>query len=135
MNSKAKTIVFWCVVIVVAALLWAVGQNKPNSPQATYSEFLEQVQAGKVGKATIVSADNGANPVIYSLKDGSQANWVLPSDYRDVLEAMQRNMVNIGIRDSSTQWPRVAANASPFLVLLGFWVFMMNRMKSNREAK
>jgi ATP-dependent Zn protease len=44
-------------------------------------------------------------------------------------------MVNIEIRDASSQWIRVLANASPFLLLLGFWFFMMNRMKSTHAAK
>jgi cell division protease FtsH len=135
MNSKAKNVVFWVVLIGVAALLWAVIQNRPNTPNATYSQFLQQVQSGQISNAVIVAANGGANPVDYSLKDGARMHTVLPPDYRDALAAMEQKMVNIEIRDASTQWPRVAANASPFLVLLGFWVFMMYRMKSNPGAK
>jgi ATP-dependent Zn protease len=135
MNTKAKSILFFVVLIGVAALLWVVVQNGPNPAKATYSQFLEQVQAGQVSKAIVVAAQTGANPVMYSLKDGSQVHSVLPADYRDALEAMQRKMVNIEIRDASSQWIRVLANASPFLVLLGFWIFMMNRMKSTPAAK
>jgi len=136
MNTNAKTrIVFWGVLIAVAALMWAVVWNGPNPAKATYSQFLQQVQAGQVSKATIVSSQKGASPVTYSLKDGSRVNSMLPSDYRDAIEAMQQKMVDIEIRDSSSQWLRVLANASPFLVLLGFWFFAMNRMKANRDAK
>jgi cell division protease FtsH len=135
MNTRAKRVVFWVVLFVVAALMWAVSQNKPNLTKATYSQFLQQVQAGQVSKATIEAEHNGANPVTYSLKDGSRARTVLPWDYRNALEAMQQKMVNIEIQDASSQWIRVLANASPFLLLLGFWVFMMNRMKSTHAAK
>jgi cell division protease FtsH len=135
MNSNAKTIVFWGILIAVAALMWAVQRNGPSQVKATYSQVLQQVQAGQVSKATIVAAQSGANPVTYSLKDGSRVDSVLPQDYRDVLEAMQQKMVDIEIRDASSQWLRVVANASPFLILLGFWFFMMNRMKANRDAK
>jgi len=135
MNSKAKSVVFWVVLIGVAALLWAVMQSGPNSTKATYSQFLEQVQSGQVNKAVIVDAHTGANPVTYSLKNGSQARTVVPSDYRAALEAMQQKMVNIEIRDASSQWIRILLNASPFLVLLAFWVFMMNRMSNGRAAK
>jgi cell division protease FtsH len=135
MNSRAKAIVFWVVLFVVAVLIWVVTQNGHNPPNATYSQFLEQVQAGQVSKATIEAEHTGANPVTYSLKDGSRARSVLPWDYRGALEAMQQKMVNIEIQDASSQWIRVLLNASPFLVLLGFWVFMMNRMKSKPAAK
>jgi len=135
MNTKAKSIVFFGVLIGVAALLWGVVRNEANPAQVTYSQFLEQVQAGQVSKAVVAAAPTGANAVTYNLKDGSQAHTMVPSDYRDVLEAMQQKMVNIEIRDASTQWIRVLLNASPFLVLLGFWVFMMNRMKSTPASK
>jgi cell division protease FtsH len=135
MNTRAKRVFFYLVLIGVAALLWAVIQNKPSPPNATYSQFLEQVQAGRVNKAIIEAEHTGANPVTYSLKDGSQARSVLPWDYRDALEAMRQKMVNIEIQDAASQWVRVLLNASPFLVLLGFWVYMMNRMKSKPAAK
>ena len=127
MNTRAKSIVFFVVLIGVAALLWAVIQNRPSPPKATYSQFLEQVQAGRVSKAIIEAEHTGANPVTYSLKDGSRARTVLPWDYRSALEAMQQKMVDIEIRDASSRWIRVLLNASPFLVLLGFWFYMMRR--------
>ncbi len=130
MSAKAKSFVFWAVLIGVTALLWAVLQSKPNSPNATYSQFLQQVESGQISNAVIVAANGGANPVDYSLKDGARMHTVLPSDYHDALESMQQKMVNIEIRDASSQWPRMAANAVPFFVLLGFWVFMMNRMSN-----
>lgn len=130
MSAKAKSFVFWAVLIGVTALLWAVIQNKPNLPNATYSQFLQQVESGQISNAVIVAANGGANPVDYSLKDGARMHTVLPSDYHDALESMQQKMVNIEIRDASSQWPRMAANAVPFFVLLGFWVFMMNRMSN-----
>jgi cell division protease FtsH len=127
-NTNSKTIVFWTVLIVIAALLWVVVQNGPNPAKASYSQFLQQVQAGQVSNAIIEAEHTGANPVTYSMKDGSQARTVLPWDYRDALEVMREKMVNIEIRDASAQWIRVLLNASPFLLLLGFWVFMMGRM-------
>jgi|HubBroStandDraft_1064217.scaffolds.fasta_scaffold222116_1 cell division protease FtsH len=135
MNSKAKAVVYWVVLFVVAALIWAVSQNKPNLTKATYSQFLQQVQAGQVSNATIEAEQTGVNPVMYSMKDGSQARSVLPGDYRDALAAMREKMVNIEIQDASAQWIRVFLNASPFLVLVGFWLFMMNRMKATPAAK
>jgi len=135
MSSKTKGFVFYAVLIGVAALLWLVVRNGPNPAKASYSQFLQQVQSGQVNKATIVAAHTGVNQVDYSLKDGSQAHTVVPSDYRDVLETLQRKMVDIEIRDASSQGLRVVANATPFLVLLGFWFFMMRRMSNRPDAK
>jgi cell division protease FtsH len=134
MTVKTKGIVFYTVLIGVAALLWAVVRNGPIQIKATYSQFLQQVQSGQVARAIIVAAQTGANQIDYSLKDGNRVQTMVPSDYRDVLEALQQNRVNVEIRDASAQWLRIVQNSAPFLLLLGFWVFMMGRLR-NRGAK
>jgi cell division protease FtsH len=132
MNSKAKSIVLYVILSGVAALLWVVVQSRPQPARATYSQFLQQVQSGQVTGATIVAAHTGANQVTYQLRDGSRGETVVPSDYRGVLEALQQKMVDIEIQDASRQWTRVLVNASPFLILLGVWVFMMRRLPRGR---
>lgn len=135
MNTKAKTIVFWAVLIGVAVLLWAVVQNKPTPPKATYSQFLQQVQAGRVTNAVIVASNRGPNPVDYNLKDGARMHTVLPHNDRDALEAMQQKLVDIEIQDGSSRWTQVLWNATPFLLLVAFWLFMMGQMSKRRHAK
>jgi len=43
MNQTIKTVVFWCVIMLSAFLLWQVvksGQNQQRTPEISYSEFL-----------------------------------------------------------------------------------------------
>ena len=132
MNSRTKPVVFCAVLLVVAGLIWAFLQNGPNSaPTTTYSRLLDQIQAGQVGNATILAAQSGANEVTYTLKDGTHARSIVPADYRDILETMQQKMVNVEIRGANSNWLRFFANAAPFLLLLGFWFFMMSRLSEN----
>ena len=133
MSQRARTIAFWTVLLAVAALLFAAVGNRPAPLKATYSQFLQQVQSGEVLKATIDSARHGANPVHYSLRDGAHLESVLPSDYRDALDAMQQKLVNVEI-EAGPQWPRFIANSAPFLILLGFWFFAYSQLKQ-RGAK
>jgi cell division protease FtsH len=130
----SKRILFFVVLVCVGATLWAVVHRKPNPTITTYSQFLQQVESGQVNSATIVASHTGVSQVNYGLKDGNRVQTVVPSDYRGVLEALQQKMVNIEIRDASSEWLRMLANASPFLVLLGFWFFMMRRLPG-RDAK
>jgi ATP-dependent Zn protease len=126
--NKSKRLMFLGVLVVAAALALAVG-NRSNGTRATYSEFLRQVQAGQVTKAVIVAGNSGANPITYSLKNGSRENTFLPKDYGDVLATLQRKMVNIEIQDAAWQWLRMMSNAAPFFALLGFWFLMMWRLR------
>jgi cell division protease FtsH len=133
MKPKTKTVVFFVVLIVVVAVMALVVGDRTDASRtkATYSEFLQQVQAGEVGKATIAVAETGANPVTYRLKSGSEWLTIIPRNYQEALAAMQNKLVNIEIRDAQSQRTRVLMNATPFLILLSFWVVMMVLMKKN----
>jgi ATP-dependent Zn protease len=133
MNQRVRTIVFWTVLLAVAALLFAVVRSRPTPVKATYSQFLSQVQSGEVLKATINNAHPGANPVEYSLKDGTRMESVLPANYRDALDAMQQKVVNVEI-EAGPQWPRFAANSAPFLILMGFWFLALWQFRRRGAA-
>ncbi len=127
---NTKRIIFFVVLICVAVLLALVVGDRRYQTRTTYSEFLQQVQAGDVAKATIAVAETGANPVTYSLKNGARLQTIVPRDYKDALAAMQTKLVNVEIRDVSWQRWSTLANAIPFFILLGFWAFMMRQMKN-----
>jgi cell division protease FtsH len=134
MKPKTKTVVFFAVLIVVVAVMALIVGDRTDASRtkATYSEFLQQVQAGEVSKATIAVAETGANPVTYRLKSGSEWLTIIPKNYQEALSAMQAKLVNIEIlREVQSQRTRVFLNATPFLVLLAIWVFMMIKMRKN----
>ncbi len=130
MSDKRKRIVFLVILVCVAGLLALVVGDRRYQTRTTYSEFLQQVQAGDVAKATIGVAEAGANPVTYSLKSGARMQTIVPRDYKDALAAMQTKLVNVEIRDASWQRWSTLANATPFLLLLGFWAFMVRQLKN-----
>src|SRR5580693_8249976 len=119
MKPKTKSVVFFVVLIaVVVVMAFVVGDRTDGSrTKATYSEFLQQVQAGEVSKATIAVAATGANPVTYRLKSGSEWLTIIPKNYQDALAEMQNKLVNIEIRDAQSQRTRLLMNASPFFLL------------------
>lgn len=134
MNLKAKRTVFYVILAIVAGLIWTITQQRPAQQSATYSRFLEQVQSGEVTSATVVAGHTGANRVRYQLKNGGEAQTVVPADYRNLLEILQQKMVNIEIRDASSEWLRIFANMSPFLLLLGVWIILMNRLRGHNAG-
>ena len=136
MNWNWKVLALCLVAIgFAAALRWMALDAETRAPGATYSQFLNEVRQGKVDTVTIAPGNSRANPATYRTKDGNTARTVLPSDYRDAIAAIQESSVNIEIKDTSTGPLRLLANAIPFLILLGFWLFMMGKLRSgNRTA-
>ena len=130
MNSKIKI----AIALLLAALLCAViliwisaGQHGGQST-ISYSQFLQQVEAGRVAGVKISAGNSGADAAKVRLKDGATNQTVLPADYSVALAAMQQRMVNVEIQDAGANSMSLALNAIPFLILLAVWVLlMMNR--------
>ena len=57
MSSMIKTVVFWLVILISAMLLWQVVKNANRNTQqvseVSYSQFLSDVDTGRVAKVTI----------------------------------------------------------------------------------
>ena len=130
MNSTVKTAVFWVVMLCTAVLLWRVVQtgNAGSEKHLTYTEFYKEVKAGSVESVLIT---NG-NQVSGKLKgSGDTLRTVLPADYPGIIDVLQDSGVVIEVKESSTPaWLSFLINASPFILLFGFWIFMMRQMQA-----
>ena len=130
MNSTVKTAVFWVVMLCTAILLWRVVQTgtAAGEKHLTFTEFYKEVQSGNVESVTITNSVQVAG----NFRSGSETlKTVLPSDYPDIINVLQENGVTIEVKESSTPaWLSFIINASPFLLLFGFWIFMMRQMQA-----
>ena len=129
MNSNVKTAVFWVVLICVAVLLWTVvrtGKTRMEQ-QLSFTQFLGEVEAGKVRDITI-----SGNEVQGTMKDDdTPLRTVIPTNYPDIYKLLQDKGVNVEIEETgSGNWVSLLVNAIPFVLLLGFWIFMMRQMQS-----
>src|ERR1019366_942572 len=131
MNSKATIAIICAVLISVAGVLWIATTSQRSLTALTYSQFLEKVRTGQVASVIVMGSNSGAIQAICRLKDGNAVRTVLPSDYRDAMVAMQDKLVNVEIRESSSGPLQLIMNATPFLLLLGVWIFLMIRKFPN----
>jgi ATP-dependent Zn protease len=129
MNSSAriKIALLSAALIVAAAVLWTVAGSRPGPTNITYTQFLQRVQAGQVAEVKIVAGDSGSSPATARLKDGRTVRTVLPSHYSPALAILEERLVDVEIQSASSQPLGILANATPFLLLLGLWVFLMTK--------
>ncbi|HKD06277.1 MAG TPA: ATP-dependent zinc metalloprotease FtsH [Bryobacteraceae bacterium] len=129
MNSNVKTIIFWLVLVCIAVLLWAVVRNNHNKPDRAlnFSEFLTEVESGNIRDVTI----NG-NEVKGEFMNGQNAfHTIVPSNYPKLFDLLNDKKVATTITDpSSSGWISILVQSSPFILLIGFWIFMMRQMQS-----
>ncbi|HXB68199.1 MAG TPA: ATP-dependent zinc metalloprotease FtsH [Candidatus Acidoferrales bacterium] len=129
MTSNIKTLIFWVVLIVVAVFLFAVVKSGsgPKEQTLTFTEFLDKVKSGEVKDVTI--ADRDAHGTYQNPTLGYHTQ--IPANYPALYDLLNEKKVNVTIKDTSSgNWVSILLNASPFIVLLAFWIFMMRQMQS-----
>ncbi|MBI3472874.1 MAG: ATP-dependent metallopeptidase FtsH/Yme1/Tma family protein [Candidatus Solibacter usitatus] len=130
MSSNFKTLIFWGILACVAILLWQVVKQAKNLPEKklTYTEFVQQIKAGKFKKVEIAS--NFEVKGAYTDQTAT-IRVLLPANNPKIYEILEENGVEYEIREvSGGNWVNILINASPFILLLGFWIFMMRQMQS-----
>ena len=132
---NAKAAIMGVILVCVAAVLWVSAGKHPAEAKLTYSQFLASVESGRISSVTILGSNSGTVTALCRLADGNTARTVLPADYRDALRTLQDKQVNIEIRDSSSEPLRLLVNSIPFLVLMAFWLFMMQRLRKDPRQR
>ena len=128
MNSNVKTAVLWIVLICVAVLIWVVVKQGKNGVEAqpTFTEFMNQVEQGKVKSVQI-----SGNQVKGQYTDNSKLVTMVPLNYPEMIKTLREKGVNTEFREASSgNWVSILINAIPFVLLLAFWIFMMRQMQS-----
>ena len=130
MSSNIKQILFWVVIFLVVAMLFIVVRttNGPKDQSLTFTEFVAKVEAGAVDKVTITGNEVHGT---YKSNPNATLHTFIPINYPDIIKQMQEHGVNVDIKDtSSSGWVSILINASPFIVVIAFWIFMMRQMQS-----
>ncbi len=128
MNSTAKTIVFWLVILVSAFLLWQVvtaSHAGPKEKEVNFSQFLSDVNQGRVKEVTVTGME-----VRGKYSDGSSFHSTQPANYPEIYNTLQGKGVNITIRDvSNSSWSWLI-NLAPLALLALLWFFMIRQMQT-----
>jgi cell division protease FtsH len=127
-NSTAKTIVFWLVILVSAFLLWQVvtaSHAGPKEKEVNFSQFLSDVNQGRVKEVTVTGME-----VRGKYSDGSSFHSTQPANYPEIYNTLQGKGVNMTIRDvSNSSWSWLI-NLAPLALLALLWFFMIRQMQT-----
>ncbi|MHA3977728.1 ATP-dependent zinc metalloprotease FtsH [Halovulum sp. GXIMD14794] len=130
--GNSKNIIFWVIIFVLMLALFNVFSNGGPAQSArdvSYSEFLDMVESDQV---TSVKLD-GEN-VLISTRDNRTLQTVQPRG-ADPLPELRAADVNIDVvpQEQSTFMATLSLWL-PFLLLIGVWIFFMNRMQGGGKG-
>ena len=126
-NGNARNIAFWVVLfLLILALfnLFSGGQSAVNSRTVSYTEFVRSVDAGNVQSVTL-----DGERVMFRGADGQDYVTVRPEG-TDISELLLEKNINLVVKpQEQSGFTTVLLSFLPFLLLIGVWIYFMNRMQ------
>ncbi|MBV9957389.1 MAG: ATP-dependent metallopeptidase FtsH/Yme1/Tma family protein, partial [Acidobacteria bacterium] len=132
MSSTARQIIFWLFIVVGALLLYKFLANPPgkSAQELSYTQVVSKLKDKQLNELTIKQAQidlvDTSNNKFYSPVDAG--DYEAKKTLRDLATEMG---VSVKQEPSSNGifWTALITWA-PFLLLIGFWIFMLRQMQS-----
>ena len=130
--GNARNLAFWLVLLMlVVALFNVIGGS--NTTMATderaYSEFMSSVDAGAVSSVNI-----DGEKVNYTLADGTEFYSINPGDLELPGKLIEQGVIVEGKAQKPSSLKSLAMSLLPFALIIGIWIFIMNRMQGGGKG-
>jgi len=129
-NSTVKTVLFWLLIVVSAALLWEVvkgARDSQKDKEVNVTQFMSDIDSGNVRELTV----NGME-VTGKYRDGSAFHTTAPLNYftPEMLKTLQAKGINIKFRDiNGGNWAWLI-QVVPIVLIGAVWIFMLRQMQT-----
>ncbi len=130
--GNARNIAFWVVLFLLILALFNVfsgGQTNVNSRTVSYSEFIGLVDEGKVESVTL----DGEN-ILFRGDDGLEYTTIQPRGAEVTDRLIERNVPVSAKAQEQSGLASVVMTFLPFLLLIGVWIYFMNRMQGGGKG-
>jgi cell division protease FtsH len=131
MNRFFRSALFPLIVIVL--LVYLASQTliprRSSEKKVTYSQLIQQVQAGAVQEVVFTPTRNQINAV---LTNGQKVKVNYPTDQSQIAfqALLQKENVTFDSKGKgSSGWWTLLTSLLPFVLLFGFWIFLMNQVQ------
>ncbi|PYV11844.1 MAG: cell division protein FtsH [Acidobacteria bacterium] len=130
MSTNLKNILVWLAVVVSLVLLWQLFYNARDANVKTrdFTTFYSQMTNEKLKSVKIIGEDLEGEDV-----NGKKFKTVIPSDAGfDLAKELQQKGVVVTLEKSTNSSFMYIFLSSwlPFILLIGFWIFLMRQMQS-----
>ncbi|MEL6511366.1 MAG: ATP-dependent zinc metalloprotease FtsH [Pseudomonadota bacterium] len=130
--GNARNIAFWVVLFLVILALFNLfngGQNNLQSRSISYSEFINAVDNGNVGQVTL-----DGEQVRFRGNDGNDYVTIRPSDAEITQTLIEAGIPVQAQAQEQSGFQTFILSLLPFLLLIGVWIYFMNRMQGGGKG-
>ncbi len=116
------------IVIVLAFFAQKLISPDADRPKTTYSEFVTQVNQGQVKSAVVKTKDNTVD--VTRTDNQKYEVGYEPDAGQELVNMLQAKKIDFDVEGrKSSGWLSLLTYVLPFLLFLGFWVFLMNQVQ------
>lgn len=130
--GNARNIAFWLVLFLLILALFNLFSGSGNTLQSKaikYSEFVSAVQEGNVAQVTV----DGEN-VRFRGTDGKDYITIKPSDAEVTPLLIEKNVPISAEPQEQSGFQTFLLSLLPFALLIGVWIYFMNRMQGGGKG-
>ena len=130
MSTNLRNLLVWVAVVVSLILLWQLfySVRDGNTEERPFSVFYQDMTAKKIQSVTISGEDLEGTDV-----NGKKFKTIVPGDQSlDLAKELNNNGVTVKLEKTSNSSLMYVFLSSwlPFILLIGFWIFLMRQMQS-----
>src|SRR5574341_1031693 len=130
-----RTLSFWALLIVgTIALVQLASSRRREEAEVTYTEFMEQLNAGNIRSVEIADRQKvrGAfqRPVVVKRQTVERFNVLRPFEADDKwVESLSTKGVDVRAREAGQSFGAVLLMFLPYLLIFGLVIFMLRQMQ------
>ncbi|UWQ48865.1 ATP-dependent zinc metalloprotease FtsH [Leisingera caerulea] len=130
--GNARNIAFWVVLFLLILALFNLFSGSGSTMQSrerTFSDFVSSVETGKVSTVTL-----DGEQVRYTTTDGQNYVTIKPGD-AEVTSLLIANDIPVRAeKQQQSGFQSFLITLLPFLLLIGVWIYFMNRMQGGGKG-
>ncbi|WP_299929589.1 ATP-dependent zinc metalloprotease FtsH [uncultured Pelagimonas sp.] len=130
--GNARNIAFWIVLFVLILALFSLFSGSGNtlqSKEASYSEFVAAVE-GKSVDSVVIDGEQ----VRYRTTDGADHVAIKPEDHEITQLLIENDVPTWAEQQEQSGFQAFVIGLLPFLLLIGVWIYFMNRMQGGGKG-
>jgi len=133
LNDLAKNLMLWVVIAIVLMTVFNnFGPKTSGSQTINYSDFINEVQQGRVQRVEIEE-----HTVKGTRIDGSRFTTMTPPEDPKMVDDLLSNKVEVKVNEPNQHGllMTIFINWFPMLLLIGVWIFFMRQMQGGAGGR
>ena len=135
MNNIGKNIAIWVIIGLVLMTVFKQFQTREPQNQLEYSQFISDVETGKVQALTIEGNPLRGQVIRGKRTDGTQFSTYAPLDTK-LVDVLIQNNVRFSAKpeEEPSMLMNIFISWFPMLLLIGVWFFFMRQMQGGGKG-